>query len=141
MQTYQEGMHNGLQCPNPTCTAQFLTQEDVLTHLNHPLLSCISCQNVKVDHPFSRPQFPPSPEKDYPSAYYQYHKTSSYTFGEAPNILQQIDSDQYAARRYTNCYYPFAGHDEWELAKFLVETMKQTDIDRFLKLNWVSTNH
>ncbi|KAG1812753.1 hypothetical protein EV424DRAFT_1473538 [Suillus variegatus] len=34
-------------------------------------------------------------------------------------------------------YWPFRDCGEWSLGKFLVETMTQTEIDRFLKLSWV----
>jgi hypothetical protein len=39
--------------------------------------------------------------------------------------------------REMNIWYPFDGPGEWSLAKFLVKNLSQTQIDKFLKLNWV----
>ncbi|KAG1868244.1 hypothetical protein DFJ58DRAFT_714217 [Suillus subalutaceus] len=41
--------------------------------------------------------------------------------------------------RETNVWYPFDGLGEWSLAKFLVENLSQTQIDKFLKLDWFKT--
>ncbi|KAG1870011.1 hypothetical protein F4604DRAFT_1881348 [Suillus subluteus] len=41
--------------------------------------------------------------------------------------------------RKTNVWYPFDGPGEWSLAKFLVENLSQTQIDKFLKLDWFQT--
>ncbi|KAG0693309.1 hypothetical protein DFH29DRAFT_816402, partial [Suillus ampliporus] len=34
---------------------------------------------------------------------------------------------------------PFCDEGEWELARFLVENLNQTQIDKFLKLKWFNT--
>ncbi|KAG1888869.1 uncharacterized protein F5891DRAFT_1131976 [Suillus fuscotomentosus] len=41
--------------------------------------------------------------------------------------------------RETNVWYPFDGLGEWSLAKFLVKNLSQTQIDKFLKLDWFQT--
>ncbi|KAG1852290.1 hypothetical protein DFJ58DRAFT_716614 [Suillus subalutaceus] len=41
--------------------------------------------------------------------------------------------------RKTNVWYPFDGPGEWSLVKFLVENLSQTQIDKFLKLDWFQT--
>ncbi|KAG2352440.1 hypothetical protein BDR07DRAFT_1384263 [Suillus spraguei] len=66
----------------------------------------------------------------------QYHPQSGYVYGDRQNIFQQIQNDEHEPKRTHNLYWPFCDHGEWSLGKFLVETMMQTEIDRFLKLSW-----
>jgi hypothetical protein len=73
--------------------------------------------------------------------YQQYHPHSAWTYGQAPNVLEQMNDDQYAPCREKNMFYPFQGAQEWDLAKFLNETLNLTQIDQFLKLDWVSEPH
>jgi hypothetical protein len=68
----------------------------------------------------------------------QYHSRSGYTFGKAPNVLQQLQADQYEIYRAANTYWPFKDRADWELGKFLVETMNHSQINKFLNLDWVS---
>jgi hypothetical protein len=67
----------------------------------------------------------------------QYHPSSGYIFGKAPNILEAMESDQFAYRRVNTPFYPFQDQAEFELGKFLCERLTQSDVDRFLKLEWV----
>ncbi|KAG1897870.1 uncharacterized protein F5891DRAFT_1129793 [Suillus fuscotomentosus] len=48
-----------------------------------------------------------------------------------------MESDQFAYRRHNTPFYPFQDQAEFELGKFLCERFTQSDIDRFLKLEWV----
>lgn len=48
-----------------------------------------------------------------------------------------MESDQFAYRRCHTPFYPFQDQAEFELGKFLCERLTQSDIDRFLKLEWV----
>ncbi|EGO18433.1 hypothetical protein SERLADRAFT_444104 [Serpula lacrymans var. lacrymans S7.9] len=59
------------------------------------------------------------------------------TFGNADNIIQQIQKDDLAKYRKKNIYYPFKDRDEWDFVKFLCENMNRSQIDHFLKLKWV----
>ncbi|KAH9020515.1 hypothetical protein EDB84DRAFT_1589727 [Lactarius hengduanensis] len=44
----------------------------------------------------------------------------------------------FAHRRVNNPYYPFQGREEWGLARFLARSsLSQSEIDEFLKLEWV----
>ncbi|KAG1784969.1 uncharacterized protein HD556DRAFT_1314634 [Suillus plorans] len=67
----------------------------------------------------------------------RYHPSSGYIFGKAPNIPEAMESDQFAYRRCHTPFYPFQDQAEFELGKFLCERLTQSDIDRFLKLEWV----
>lgn len=69
-----------------------------------------------------------------------YHPTSGYILNrEGKNSLQRMDDDQYAYRRIHNHFYPFENRLEWELGQFLCSSsLKQNEIDDFLKLPWVS---
>lgn len=70
----------------------------------------------------------------------EYHPTSSYILDrDGKNILQRMEDDQYAYRRLHNHFYPFKDRNEWELGRFLCcSSLKQGEIDDFLKLSWVS---
>ena len=44
---------------------------------------------------------------------------------------------EYEPHRQENSYYPFSGKDEWELGKFLCDNFTRSQINTFLKLDWV----
>ncbi|KAG1791079.1 uncharacterized protein HD556DRAFT_1433078 [Suillus plorans] len=48
-----------------------------------------------------------------------------------------MENDQYAYRRRHAPFYPFQDQAEFDLAKFLCERLTQSDMERFLKLDWV----
>ncbi|KAG2353017.1 hypothetical protein BDR07DRAFT_1383624 [Suillus spraguei] len=48
-----------------------------------------------------------------------------------------MENDQYAYRRHYAPFYPFQDQAEFELGKFLCERLTQSDMERFLKLEWV----
>ncbi|KAG2347324.1 hypothetical protein BDR05DRAFT_1040781 [Suillus weaverae] len=52
-------------------------------------------------------------------------------------MFQEMQDHPLQQARETNVWYPFDGPGEWSLAKFLVENFSQTQIDKFLKLDWV----
>ncbi|KAI6156556.1 hypothetical protein BKA82DRAFT_3964805, partial [Pisolithus tinctorius] len=52
--------------------------------------------------------------------------------------LERIEDDRYQKNRETNIYWPFQSHAEWRLGKFLVENLMQTQINVFLKLEWLN---
>ncbi|KIJ64110.1 hypothetical protein HYDPIDRAFT_91168 [Hydnomerulius pinastri MD-312] len=68
-----------------------------------------------------------------------YHPTSGYIFWKEQNLLQRMESHEYAHRRALNIHYPFEDRGEWELGKFLCETLTGAQLDRFLKLEWFKT--
>ena len=47
---------------------------------------------------------------------------------------------EYEPQRQENPYHPFSGRDEWELGKFLCDNFTQSQINTFLKLDWVCAN-
>ncbi|KAH9011301.1 hypothetical protein EDB84DRAFT_1590710 [Lactarius hengduanensis] len=54
------------------------------------------------------------------------------------NTFERITGDRFAHQRVNNPYYPFQGHEEWGLARFLARSsLSQSEIDEFLKLEWV----
>ncbi|KAG2738577.1 hypothetical protein P692DRAFT_201873865 [Suillus brevipes Sb2] len=64
------------------------------------------------------------------------HPQSGHVYGVGRNMLDKLDDDQYAHRRKINPHYPFHDEGEWELGKFLVENLTQTQMTKFLKLKW-----
>ncbi|KAG2134157.1 uncharacterized protein EDB93DRAFT_1092883 [Suillus bovinus] len=54
-------------------------------------------------------------------------------------MLDRLEDDPYVYRRKINRYYPFQDEGEWELGKFLVENLTQTQMIKFLKLKWFNT--
>lgn len=119
-------------CPN--CNEEFLSIEAVILHLDS--------QSTCWPHE-SRPQqfpIPPGLRGSHSSASSttgSYHPRSGYVFGVGKNLFDRLQEDQYEYRRKINTYYPFHDEGEWELARFLVENLTQTQIDKFLKLKWV----
>jgi hypothetical protein len=75
----------------------------------------------------------------------QYHPNSGYIYGKALNTLERLAAesttrDETIGRaRLQNPYYPFADQGEWELGKYLCETLNRGQITRFLKLEWFKT--
>jgi hypothetical protein len=67
----------------------------------------------------------------------QYHPTSGYIYGVGKNMFDRLEDDEHADCRQDNPYFPFEDEGEWELGRFLVENMNQTQINKFLKLKWV----
>ncbi|KAG1882772.1 hypothetical protein F4604DRAFT_1577157 [Suillus subluteus] len=66
-----------------------------------------------------------------------HHPSSGYIFGKVPNVLEAMENDQFAYQQHHTPFYPFQDQAEFELGKFLCECFTQSDIDRFLKLEWV----
>ncbi|KAG0692649.1 hypothetical protein DFH29DRAFT_817299 [Suillus ampliporus] len=54
-------------------------------------------------------------------------------------MLDRLETDRFAYWRKINPYYLFQDDGEWELGKFLIENLTQTQIARFLKLKWFNT--
>jgi hypothetical protein len=52
-------------------------------------------------------------------------------------MFDRLEDDRYAYRRKINNHYPFRDEGEWELGKFMVENLTQTQMIKFLKLKWV----
>lgn len=134
-------------CPNPHCIERFRCADDVTAHLGHRFSTCVNTSfayspaetSYYVDgseeqHPDPGPSLPTS------SRWAQYHPSSGWLYGKAPNTLQEIDQYEFAHRRKYNPYYPFSDDAEWKLAKFINETMTLSQANQFLKLDWVSVS-
>ncbi|KAG1793381.1 hypothetical protein EV424DRAFT_1336031 [Suillus variegatus] len=122
-------------CPN--CSEEFPSIEAIVLHLNS--------QSTCWPHE-ARPQqlpVPPGLRGSHPSTSDttgHFHPRSGYVFGLGKNLFDRLQEDQYNYRRKVNTYYPFHDEKEWELARFLVENLNQTQIDKFLKLKWFNTH-
>jgi len=119
-------------CPN--CQGEFPTIEAITDHLNDQSTTCWPSD--------ARPQELPIPPAfrrgSQPNRHTgRCHPHSGYIFGTGKNMLDKLEDDEYAYRRKENPYYPFHDEGEWQLGKFLVENLTQTQIDKFLKLKWV----
>ncbi|KAG2339690.1 hypothetical protein BDR05DRAFT_977659 [Suillus weaverae] len=126
-------------CPN--CKKQYQSAEVVIEHLNSADTcwpeNLINGSRLPVPQALQQP-----PEQINLSAIY--HPTSGYHYllpDQPPlqNIFQKMQSHPLQQARETNIWYPFNGPGEWSLAKFLVENLSQTQIDKFLKLDWFQT--
>ncbi|KAG1869280.1 hypothetical protein C8R48DRAFT_598034, partial [Suillus tomentosus] len=121
-------------CPN--CSEEFLSIEAVILHLDSPS-TCWPHES----HPHQFP-IPPALRGSHSSTSSttgHHHPRSGYVFGVGKNLFDRLQEDQYDYRRKMNTYYPFHDEGEWELARFLVENLTQTQIDKFLKLKWFHT--
>ncbi|KAG1749592.1 hypothetical protein EDD22DRAFT_981821 [Suillus occidentalis] len=67
------------------------------------------------------------------------HPNAGYIFGTGRNMLDRLEDDEYSYWRKINRHYPFQDEGEWELGKFLVENLTQTQMIKFLKLKWFDT--
>ncbi|KAG2140491.1 uncharacterized protein EDB93DRAFT_1241855 [Suillus bovinus] len=56
-------------------------------------------------------------------------------------MLDKLEDDQFVHWWSINPYYPFTDQGEWELGKFLVENLNQTQIMKFLKLKWFDASN
>ncbi|KAG1809590.1 uncharacterized protein BJ212DRAFT_1279318, partial [Suillus subaureus] len=65
------------------------------------------------------------------------HPCSGYVFSLGKNLFDRLQEDQYDYQWKVNTYYPFLDEGEWELARFLVKNLNQTQINKILKLKWV----
>ncbi|KAG2363876.1 hypothetical protein BDR07DRAFT_1450527 [Suillus spraguei] len=127
-----------VKCPN--CGLEFTSNLAIVDHLNDQVNSCWSHE------PTYRVPVPPDfkqGDQDQEDITGQYHPKSGYLFGRGRNILQEMkdhDPDQKHRRAITSSY-PFADQAEWQLAEFLHQRLTQTDINKFLKLDWFKTRH
>ena len=62
----------------------------------------------------------------------QFNPRSGYIYG-----FNESNTFKHMKERQENSYYPFSSKDEWELGKFLLDNFPQSQIDTFLKLEWV----
>ncbi|KAH8985112.1 hypothetical protein EDB86DRAFT_3066078 [Lactarius hatsudake] len=106
----------------PKCRRRFADSRGILVHLNHKYSSC---HNFLDDY-------------DALSAYtedlqwrtvQQHHPRSSFIYGQKPNTLERTAGDSFAHQWATNPYYPFQSREE--------SSLSQSEIDEFLKLEWV----
>ncbi|KAG1864380.1 hypothetical protein F4604DRAFT_1882085 [Suillus subluteus] len=111
-------MEKTLLCPN--CSGEFPSIDAVTLHLNS--------QSTCWPHESRPQQFPIPPGL-----------RAGYVFGVGKNLFDRLQEDEYDYRRKINTYYPFHDEGEWELGRFLVENLTQTQIDKFLKLKWFHT--
>ncbi|KAG1882075.1 hypothetical protein F4604DRAFT_1879530 [Suillus subluteus] len=122
-------------CPN--CNREFPSIEAIILHLNS--------QSTCWPHESRLQQFPIPPglqgsHSSQSSTTGHYHPQSGYIFGVGKNLFNRLQEDPYDYRRKINTYYPFHVEGEWELGRFLVENLTQTQIDKFLKLKWFHTH-
>ncbi|KAG1722536.1 uncharacterized protein EDB91DRAFT_1240205 [Suillus paluster] len=124
-------------CPN--CSGEFPSIEAVVLHLNSQSNTCWSHKECPRPEQFPVPPGLRGPHSSTSSTTWHFHPHSGYVFGLGKNLFDRLEEDQFAYQQKLNTYYPFCDKGEWELAKFLVENLNQTQIDKFLKLKWFNT--
>ena len=68
-----------------------------------------------------------------------YFSGASEVFGQGNTYMDLFNEDEYAERRKTIPYYPFASQPEWEMASYLLKSgLSMAAMDEFLKLQLVS---
>ena len=69
----------------------------------------------------------------------EFYPGAAKTYGPGSTFMDHFDNDEHAPHRVNNLYYPFASHQEWELASFLLRShLSMASIDEFLRLTSVS---
>ncbi|KAG1884411.1 hypothetical protein F4604DRAFT_1919615 [Suillus subluteus] len=58
-------------------------------------------------------------------------------YGVGMTFMKNFNSDEYAAERVDNPYFPFASKPDWEMAAFLLRSeLSMVDIDKYLRLEF-----
>ncbi|KAG2085470.1 uncharacterized protein F5147DRAFT_748705 [Suillus discolor] len=117
----------------PQCQIDLPSTDAVLEHLQKTNGCWPQVQDYRIPVPPALLQSTSEAGKD--RIFGQYHP--GYVFGKAPNILEAMENDRFAYRRCHAPFYPFQDQAEFEFAKFLCERLMQSDMERFLKLEWV----
>ncbi|KAG1751909.1 hypothetical protein EDD22DRAFT_981686 [Suillus occidentalis] len=135
--TSQTGSSQSYMMLCPNCSVgNFPSTESLILHLN----SEPTCWPHEA-----RPQELPVPPafrqcgSDQIPATHGCHPKAGFIFGVGRNMFDRLEDDRYAYRRKINNHYPFRDEGEWELGKFMVENLTQTQMIKFLKLKWFDT--
>jgi hypothetical protein len=127
-----------IPCPNPHCQKRFAHDDLVLEHLSDPNSDCYTLPpDFMSQDTFAAGDAEAFSRQPTPGNYFQYHPKSGYMYGNTDNSFQKLQKDPLHPIREHSTYFPFPDRDEWELGRFLIETMTLTNINRFLKLVWV----
>ncbi|KAH9018763.1 hypothetical protein EDB85DRAFT_2075891 [Lactarius pseudohatsudake] len=123
----------------PKCRRRFADSRGVLVHLNHKYSSCHSfLDDYDALSAYTDDLQRRTVQRALLASRNQYHPRSSFIYGQKPNTLERTAGDSFAHRRAINPYYPFQSREEWGLARFLARSsLSQSEIDEFLKLEWV----
>ncbi|KAJ7481071.1 hypothetical protein B0H11DRAFT_1724567 [Mycena galericulata] len=80
----------------------------------------------------------PQPDSPMEGPKCEYFPGASRTYGRGKTFMDKFRSNEFAAERETNPYFPFASGEEWEYASFLsFSNLSQAAIDELLKLRLV----
>lgn len=133
------------------CARVFSSQKGVNIHIT--LVSCFKNKPLHVPQPKqlssslanssnSSNSFPslPKPKPDGNStSIIEHFPGAARIYKHGNTALDDFDEDQYAPERLQNLYYPWSSREEWQLARFLLQsTLSRNEIDDYLKLELVS---
>lgn len=77
-----------------------------------------------------------------PSYIKDVHPTAAHSSTGGETILDKIRSDSIGTEREKNLYHPFRDSDDFEMGAWLIRSgISMAEIDKFLKLPWVSNNY
>ena len=86
------------------------------------------------------PPRPPDPQPPDPSYVREEFTGAAKIWGMGSTFMDKFDADVHATTREANAFYPFASHEDWELACFLLSSgLSMSRIDQFLSLGLVCT--
>lgn len=89
--------------------------------------------DVTMD-PEEETEVPEGSRKDF----VEFFEGSGETFPGGKSFLDDFRQDEHAAERRDNLYFPFASHDEWQLASWLLRSrLSISALDSLLSLNIV----
>ncbi|KAF8125582.1 hypothetical protein EV363DRAFT_1453678 [Boletus edulis] len=70
----------------------------------------------------------------------QFFRNASRVYNVGQTFLDRFTMDAYSSCHMSNIYYPFATHDDWEMANYLLQShLSMAKIDEYLKLNLIRT--
>ncbi|KAG6374246.1 hypothetical protein JVT61DRAFT_4259 [Boletus reticuloceps] len=70
----------------------------------------------------------------------QFFRNARRVYNVGQTFLDRFAMDAYSSHHRSNIYYPFATHDDWQMANYLLQShLSMAKIDEYLKLNLIRT--
>ena len=125
------------------CARTFDTQRGANIHVT--ITSCSKKKRLQTPQA-KQPALPTQSLPTLPSALppastskMEHYPGAARILGHANTALDDFNADRYAQERIENLYYPWSSREEWQLARFLLQSsMSLAEIDEYLKLEIVS---
>jgi len=132
--------HRSILPPSLRLFSKSPSPDDVLSKLdrpasNGPTSPTSSSNRMEEDLPAKRSSL----VQDYFGRFIEAHPDQPATFGSGNTFMDGFHNSQHAKERAEAPYYPFKSKDEWEHARFLLNSsLSQAEVSEYLELGHVS---